>query len=408
MMAKDNMLPLEGFRVVDLTQVWAGPLCVQLLADFGADVIRIDSRERAAEQAAATLRRRGESAAPTPDPRLGYSSLFRNRRPLTLDLTKPEGRRIVKELAAKSDVLVENFSSRVMRNWGLSFAELSRINPNLIMISLSPAGHHGPWADVLSYGPSLNALFGAKSLLGYPNDPAPMEDMSEADPIAGIYGFLGVLVALQGRERGNGGCHIDMAQGEALLVHATEAFLDEQLGIPPPRGNRHSAMAPHGIFRASGNDEWISIATETDEQWASLCALMGHPELASRFPTVDERLANQDEIEEALETWSKSQDANALTERLSELGIPALPVINNPEQVTHPHLVARRGEGLLPPPEIAKVSEIGNAMPIKLSVTPAALRSPEASFVEPQPEVLEEVLGYSKAQIESLISESVI
>jgi crotonobetainyl-CoA:carnitine CoA-transferase CaiB-like acyl-CoA transferase len=159
-------LPLAGIRVVDLTQVWAGPLCVQQLADFGAEVIKVDARSR-------TSTLGGLLPPPDVEPTAAaFSTLTRNRHVQTLDLSRPEGREVLKRLVEVSDVLVENYSSRVMKGWGLDYATLAATNPALIVLSMSPAGHHGPWSEALTYGSSLTGLYGTKSLVGYPGDTA--------------------------------------------------------------------------------------------------------------------------------------------------------------------------------------------------------------------------------------------
>lgn len=399
------MQALDGVRVIDLTQVWAGPLCVQQLADFGADVIKVDSRRRGAEAAATTATRRG-AALPTTGV-APYASMLRNRRALTLDLGHPEGCAILKRLVEQSDVLVENYSSRVMAGWGLGYETLAIINPRLIMLSMSPAGHTGLWSGITSYGPSLSALYGVKSFLGYPDDPTPMEDMSEADPIAGMYGFHAILAALLARDNGDGGCHIDLAQGETLLAHAVEGIIAAQVGAPPPRGNRHTAMAPHGLYRCTGEDEWIAISVETDAEWATLCSLMETPDLVSTYPNTASRLSNVDAIDAAVEAWTVGMDKQDVWQRCRSSDIAAFPLLHNAEQVADPHLAMRRQLGVRFPEQFAN-GEILHTNPMKLSHTPATIREPEHTFDTPRAEPLRDILGLDDQEIERLIALDVV
>ncbi len=393
--------PLAGIRVLDLTQVWAGPLCAQQLADFGAQVIKVDARGRSSANARFQRDETDNAAAP-------YASLLRNRTPLTLNLGEVRGRELLKQLAAKSDVLVENYSSRVMSGWGIGYADLKAVNPQLIMLSMSPAGHSGPWSGVTSYGPSLAALYGTKSLLGYPDDPMPMEDMSESDPIAGMYGFQAVLEALLARERTGRGCHIDMAQGETVLAHAVEAVIAAQVEAPIPRGNRHATMAPHGIFRCAGDDEWISIAVEDDARWQAMCALMTRPDLAQSYPNARARLSAIETVEHAVEDWTRTLDKFDAWEQCRRAGIAALPVLNNGDQIIDEHLVARRRIGVRVPAQFEDPAAIPYGHPIKLDRTPAVIWGPELSFDVPHVEPLRDILGMSDGAIDELIEAGVV
>ncbi len=406
-MTDEAARPLSGIRVLDLTQVWAGPLCVQLLADYGADVIKVDSRERAVEQHARQLQMKASRPTSTRGETLELlDSLMRNRRPLTLDLARPEGREIVALLASEVDVLVENFTARVMREWGLGYSELQKANPRLIMVSLSPAGHAGPWSGVLTYGPSLTSLYGTKSLLGYPGEAAPVEDMSEADPIAGMYGFYASVAAIHEREASGVGRHLDLAQGEAPLIHALEGLLDAQAGLPIPRGNQSSSMAPQGIYRCAGEDEWVALTVEDDDDWNALAGLIGQPDLVARYPTLDDRVQGADAIDTTIEAWTSQRSPSVAEAALLGAGLAVLPAWSNLEQFEDPHLRYRRALGLKVP-GLADVAEITNSAPIKLSATPAAILSGEPSFLEPQIGPLREIGSLDEERIEGLIDAGV-
>ncbi len=400
--------PLAGVRVLDLTQVWAGPLNAQFLADFGAEVIKAESRERAAELFANRERRRVDKPEAKRESEVqGFETILRNRRPVSLDISREEGRAIALQLAEQCDIVVENFTARLLREWGLTYERFAEANPRIIMVSMSPAGQVGPWSGVLTYGPSLSALFGAKSLLGYPDDPMPFQDMSEADPIAGIYGFYATLSALRERDVTGKGRHVDLAQGETVLTHGLEAILCAQVGGIPPRGNRHSAMAPQGMYRCAGDDEWVAITVEHDADWRTLAGIIRQPALAEAYPTVEDRLANHDAIDAAIERWTSRLSPFMVESRLAAAGLAVLPLLHNIDQFEHPHLRERRATAIDVPDVIPDAAELGNAMPIKLSRTPAALHTPEAVFFEPQVQVLRD-LGFEEDRLEKLISEGVL
>ncbi|HZQ39116.1 MAG TPA: CoA transferase, partial [Dehalococcoidia bacterium] len=336
---------LEGVRVLDLGQVWAGPLLGQYLSDFGAEVIRVETGKRLGMQSGA--------AAPPVDPAnpAAYNVLARNRRSVSLDLEHPLGHALFLQLVAVSDVVFDNLSPRALRKLGIDHEALRRVNPDIVVASLSAAGQDGPWADLLTYGPSLTALYGIKSLLGYPGDGRIMEDVADLDPTAATYALVAILAALRRRERTGIGAFIDLAQGEAGLAALAEAAIEYSMNgvVLGPSGNRHRTMAPHGIFPSSGasthereadnaaragdplehsepqtlSDAWISIAVDSDAAWRALCTTVGHGRFAAdrRFATLADRLRHVDELEEIVAGWTRPFAAGELAERLQAAGV---------------------------------------------------------------------------------------
>ena len=209
-------LPLKGVRVIDLGQVWAGPLCSRYLADYGADVILVDTATRPR-----ALPQTFDTSSP-----ITWESIHRNRRSVHLDLRTPKGVELFKRLLSTADVMVDNFTPRALANLGLKYEELAEANPRLIIAALSAAGRTGPWADVLTYGPALTALFGVKSLYGYPEEGVMLEDASDLDPIAGTTGALAIMAALHHRDRTGEGQMIEIAQGEVGFIAMTEAMIE--------------------------------------------------------------------------------------------------------------------------------------------------------------------------------------
>lgn len=247
---------LDGIRVVDQGHVWAGPLLGMFLADLGAEVIKVGAPHRRSGVSMGSQRTpvgniggdRGDT--PADDPR-AFHGLDRGKMSVSIHLGDPRGVEVYKRLVAVSDIVLENFSPRVMPSLGLGWETLREVNPRLIMISLSATGAtDAPWRDLVTYGPSLAALYGLKSLLGYAGDPQPREDTADLDPTAAGHAMVAVLAALEHRERTGEGQFIDLAQGEATLQRAAEPLMDyrERPALPASatRGSRH---APHGLFR---------------------------------------------------------------------------------------------------------------------------------------------------------------
>jgi len=288
--------PLEGIRVADFTWVWAGPTCTMQLAHMGAEVIRMESMRRVC-----TLR----MLPPWPDGqpgvnRSGYFNQYnQGKRSIQLDISKPDGVEIAKQIVAMSDVAVENFASNVIDRLGLGYEELRKVKPDLIMISMSGYGRGGPESGYVSYGPAQVPLSGMSQLTGYAGWQPMHVGMSYGDPNAGLHAAFAVLSALFYRERTGTGQYTDMSQQESTMAVLGEGFMEYGMnGVQPPRnGNRVAHMAPHGVFMCAGEDRWLSIACANDNEWNALCGVMDRPELAAdpRFRTHADRKANEDD-----------------------------------------------------------------------------------------------------------------
>ncbi len=385
--------PLKGIRVLDFGQVWAGPLLGVYLGDFGAEVIQVVSVARSAVQATA-----GVAGEPGP---IAYSSLGRNRKAITLDPTNAAGQEVFQRLVAASDIVFDNFSPRAARKLGITYELLRQVNSRIIVCSMSAAGQSGPWSDLLTYGPSLTALYGIKSLLGYAGESRIQEDVADLDPTAATYAFIAVLAALRARERTGEGQLIDMAQGEAGLASLAEAFLEysfngRELG---PSGNRNRRMAPHGIYPCLGEDRWISIAVDSEAAWHALCGVLGRPDLASddRFVTMFRRLGNQDALDVAIGALTASQDAEELTERLQATGVAAYPVLDSFGVIANDQLAFRRAgyavaaEGITP-------EQVVNPTPWRMVGSPPTVYSPARPLGADNDYVYDTILGMGAAE----------
>ena len=328
-------LPLDGIRVIDLGQVWAGPLLVRYLADYGADVIAVETASR--PRALPGAEDRSHPAA--------WEGIYRNRRSVHLDLTRSKGVELFRDLLSHADVLVDNFTPEVMSRFGLNYEAMAAANPQLIIAALSAAGRSGPWAQLLSYGPSLTALYGMKSVNGYPGLGV-MEDASELDPISAGYGTLAIVAALHHRDRTGEGQLIEIAQGEVGLLGVTEAVIEHvwngrEMG---PQGNLHRVLAPHGIYPCDGEDRWIAIACGSDEEWAALARAAAHPEWLERYEyrTAARRREARAELDAEIGAWTRAEEPEALTQRLQQAGVAAFPTMGLLEILADPQHNHRR------------------------------------------------------------------
>ncbi len=399
--APSPRLPLDGVRVLDLGQVWAGPLLGQFLSDFGAEVIRVETGKRLGMQS-------GAAATPTdPTNPAAYNHLLRNRRSVSLDLEHPLGHALFLRLVAVSDVVFDNLSPRALRKLGIHYEALHRVNRGIVVASLSAAGQDGPWADVLTYGPSLTALYGIKSLLGYPDDGRIMEDVADLDPTAATYAFVAILAALRRRERTGAGAFIDMAQGEAGLAALAEAAIEFSMNgvVMGPAGNRHRTMAPHGIFPGKGEDSWVSVAVDSEAAWRAFCAVVGQERFAAdpRFATMAERLRNVAELEELVAGWTRPFAANDLAERLQAAGVAAYPV-QDPLTAVRDEQIAFRRAGVRVATEAADAAQIYTATPWLLGAAPATIAGPARPLGADNAAVLGGTLGLSAAELDAAVA----
>lgn len=300
--------PLKGIRVLDLSWIVAGPQATRILADFGAEVIRIEYEGR---PDAIRGGRGGRSSGM-------FNNLNRNKLSATLNLNHPKGVELFLRLVKVSDVVVENFSSRVMERWGLTYEAMAAVNPGIIYISLSGFGHAGRNRDYVTWGPTAQALSGLTLMSGLPDAPPAGWGYSYLDHTAGYYGAMAILMALYHRNRTGLGQYIDLAQVETGMVLAGPAILDFSVngrpyrrpGNPPGNRSEHPRVAPHNTYRCRGEDRWIAIAVFTDAEWQALCRVMGDPDWSrdSRFATNSGRVAHEDELDQRIEAWTASYD----------------------------------------------------------------------------------------------------
>jgi benzylsuccinate CoA-transferase BbsF subunit len=394
-------LPLEGIRVADFTWVWAGPFCTLQLAHLGAEVIRIESATRPCVT---------RLLPPWPDsqPGLNRSGYFnqynQGKRSLALNLKQPEALEVAKKIIIKSDIVTENFAGGVMDRLGLGYEALKQIKSDVIMISLSGYGATGPEKEYISYGPAQVPMSGLSSLTGYKGWRPMHVGISYGDPNGGLHGAFAVMCALMYRARTGKGQYIDMSQWETSTAMVAEGLLDYRMnGTQPGRdGNRDPRMAPHGVFRCAGQDQWVSIAARDEQEWHRLCAAIGQPALATdpRFATLGDRKRNEDELEALITSWSSTRSPYGVTQELQAAGIPSAPSMSNKDLSTDPHLNSRSIFVYLEHSEVGTKQHVG--IPWQLSKTPLTVRKSAPLLGEDTAYVLREILGYSAEEIAAL------
>ena len=393
-----NMKPLTGLRVLDFTWMVAGPYATRIFADFGAEVIKVQSKRTA----------RGAESNPT-----GYFNTWnRNKRGITLDLSHPEAREIVLKLTAKSDVVIENFSPRVMSNWGLDYGKLKEVNPDLIMLSMSAMGQRGPWKDYVAFAPTLHALSGLTHLTSFEKDFPIGLGFAYADIVAGLYAAFAVFAALEYRDRTGQGQYIDLSEYEAICTLMGPSLLDTLLNDKEilPEGNcpNYIEAAPYGCYKCSGEDRWCVIAVSNEEEWQSLCRVLGHPEWMreDRFTTSAKRTGNRKELDELLTKWTIQHTAEEVVSLLQEAGISS-GVVQNPEDLSKdPQLMARKFFVRLEHPVLGKT--VSDRSPIRFEEDFTADWKAAPQLGEDNRYVFLELLGLTESELLSYTEKGVI
>jgi crotonobetainyl-CoA:carnitine CoA-transferase CaiB-like acyl-CoA transferase len=393
--------PLEGIRVLDLTWVWAGTFGSMNLAHLGADVIRFESEQRP------DLYRRAAFIPPGMEPGLNRSGMFnqwnQGKKSVAVDLQDPRGIEIVKAFVAESDVVMQNFATGVMERLGLGYEELKRINPRIILASISGYGQSGPYREYMGYGPATPALTGLSAVSGFVGEGPEEFGLSMPDPTAGITAAWAVVSALERRERTGEGDHIDVTLWEATAVLGVEAWMQYAFDgtQPEPMGNRDPWMAPHGVFRCAGEDDWLSIACTDEDAWLRLCTIID-PALADdpRFLTLSDRKANEDALEAIVSEWTRERDRWEITQALQAAGIAAFPSLTCKDIVEDPHLNERGFIERLAHPEVGARAHAG--IPWRLARRPNGVRMPAPCLGADTETLLADVLGYDATTIAEL------
>lgn len=400
---------LEGVRVIDFSWIVAGPQCTRILADFGADVIKIENYSNMDY-----IRASGGADSPNRSPL--FNTLNRNKRSLTLNVMHPRGMELLKTLIKKSDVIVENFSSRVLEKWGLGYEEQKKLNPGIIYCSMSGFGHSGRDRDFVTWGPTAQALSGLTYMSGLPGEESAGWGFSYMDHTGGFYGTIAIMMALLHRNKTGEGQHLDLSQVEAGIGLTGTSVLDYTVNNRPfrrdgmPPGNRapEREIAPHNSYPCRGEDRWCVIAVTNDAEWDNLVNILGNPAWANdeRFATMASRFANQNDLDEFISQWTINLTPLEVFDVLQNAGVPAGAVQTPMERAEIDLQLKHRGF-------IAEVehAELGNtkveSIPMKMSETPWKLNKASPLLGEHSAEIYMDLLGVSAEELGTLFEEGI-
>lgn len=413
-------LPLTGIRVVDLSRVFAMPYCGAYLADLGAEVIKVDTHHAQFVDTTRTLN------GPYPDNEPGadyynragtFQTLNRGKHSVTLDLRSSAALGVLKRLISVSDVMLENFTPRVMRRFGLDYPNLKSHRPDLIMVSNTGFGHSGPWSDFGAMATALEPTHGTGAFMGYLEPDADGHMMSGSVPnkIANSYtdflaswsAQLAVMASLFHRARTGQGMWIDMAMYQVGVSFIGEGLLDYAFNGRRTRrlGNRHEFLSPHGCYPCRGTDEWVVIVARDDVEWRAFCDAIQQPDLAidSRFADPITRHRHQDELDAIISLWTSGKSSYDVMDLLQRRGVPAGPVLNAKQMLSDPHL---RTRGYFEPVNHSAESGLGHREYVgrgwKLSDAEIRIRKSAPLLGEDNHYVLSQVLGMGQSEIEEL------
>jgi crotonobetainyl-CoA:carnitine CoA-transferase CaiB-like acyl-CoA transferase len=387
--------PLAGIRVLDFTHVLAGPFCTRLLADLGADVVRVESSKHPDHPwPSAFISDDGRHAS--------YLNTNRSKRSIAIDLKNKAGQKLAGELAAVVDVVIENFSAGVMDRLGLGYEGLKLGNPALIYVSMSGYGHNGPRRDWTSMNMNLQGYSGLMMVTGAEGDPPTAISNSWNDYVGGLHACFAILQAIDKRIGSGAGTLIDLSQFECSVAMIGSLLLRSAVDgrIPPRLGNRSERFAPQGVYRCAGTDRWCALSVETDEQWKSLARIIGRESWIDepRFTRAPGRFRHHDEIDRAITAWTVKQADKDIEQQLKSLGIPA-------ERV-------RRIDAVVDAPDASRVFDamserrVGSMRTTRLPFSLSSVELPPPrnapSLGEHSAEVLREWLHCSDEEIEEL------
>jgi len=396
--------PLAGVRVLDIATFIAAPYCATVLGEFGAEVIKVEQPETGDP-----FRKFG-TPSDRPDSSLAWLSEARSKKSITLDLRTPDGVGLFKRLVAISDVVCENFRPGTLEKWGAGWDDLKAVNPDLIMLRVTGYGQTGPYKDRPGFARIAHAVGGLSNLAGMPGQtPVTPGSTSLGDYLAGLYGTVGVLVALLHRREGGGGQYIDLGLYEAVFrvldevapAYAREGIIRESEGA----GTRNAC--PHGHF-PTRDGKWVAIACTTDKMFARLADVMNQPELAAtdRYGPQEQRLAAQEDVVRVVSEWTRARSRDEVMEACLAGEVPAGPLNTIEDIFSDPHFEARNDMETIDDPALGPVV-IPGVFP-KLSETPGRIGNLGPSLGNANAEIYRDLLGLSDHEMERLRQAGVI
>ena len=396
--------PLDGVRVADLSMMWAGPYATKLLAEMGAEVIKVES-PRAWDNIRTLL--------PQPGVEDPWNSAFyfneynRDKKSLILDLADSRGRDAFLRVVEKCDVVVENYRADVLDKLRLGYDVLRSVRPDVILVSMAAFGKTGGDRDLVGFGPVIELMSSLCSLTGYAGEDEPFKTgVSYGDPVGGVNAAAAVALALIKRHRTGEGSFIDLAQREGAATLAGEAFVAASLRgetAPPHFGNRSSRWAPQGVYRCAGEEQWVVVSVVTDDEWRACCAVIGREDLAGL--TLEERQARHDELDHVLSAWAANRDPQDVLEELQAAGVPAGRVLDTADMHEDPQLLRRRFWVHLPHPKMHRYKQAAIAWRL-VECNPSPQRH-SPLFGEHTREVMSTVAGMTDGEIDELYAAGV-
>lgn len=401
-------MPFEGIRVADFSWVGAGPITTRFLAEYGAEVIRIESKKRPE-----ILRMAGPYKDKIPGiERSGYySNRNPNKKSISLDMQHPRARDVAVRLIEKSDLVINNFRPGIMERWNLGYEDVKKIKSDIIYVSMSMQGSNGPHSKYMGFGATLNALVGINHLSGFPDKEPFGTGTNYTDHVAvPTHTAFAIIAALRHRRKTGEGQYIEVPQSETAICINPIAVMDYAINgnIQTRIGNRHFDASPHGVYKVKGKNSWVAIAVLNDFEWETLKKVMDNPAWAEdgKYAKVEGRLENQDELDEKIEEWTAGQEGKEMVEKLVRAGVRAGLVYNAKDVLEDPQLKARGNWVYLDHPEMG--ISVYNNSPVILSKTPAQLCTPAPLLGQHTVEVLKGLIKMSDEEFNSLKAESVV
>ena len=395
--------PLDGVRVVEMGSLLAGPFCGQLLADFGAEVIKVEPPGKGDPMREWGRHRKNGRT-------LWWPIIARNKKSVTLNLREWEGQELARELISGADVVVENFRPGTMERWGLGYEDLSEANPGLVMVRVSGYGQTGPYRERAGFGAIGESMGGIRHVTGFPDRPPPRVGVSLGDSLAATFGAFGAVTALYNREARSGeGQVVDVGIYEAVLA-LMESTIPEYALAGHVRGRTGAILpfvAPSNTY-PTRNDDYVVIGANADTVFARFAEATGHPEWAKdeRYATHNARGENQEALDGMISDWTRDRTVDEVLEVLKEAGVPASKVFTAKDMVEDPHYVARENVVTVEDPDMGPFP-MQNVVP-RLHETPGKVRWTGPVLGQHNDEVYGEVLGLSEEEREALRERGVI
>ena len=380
---RDLSGPLDGVRVLEATTTWAGPMCAAVLADLGADVIKVEIPSGDVGRAISPM-------LPGTEVSFMHATVNRNKRSLSIDVRSEEGKDIFLKLASESDIVVENFKVGTMSGYDLGYEDIRKVKPDIVYVSITGWGQFGPNHEHAGYDPLAQAASGFLTVNGSPEGPPTKAGTFLADDLGGLHGAIGAMAALRHRDQTGEGQHVDIALQDAMLFQSDGLPTLGALGIEPTRmGNEFGFAAPANVYDCLDGAVYLGVLL--DDHWKILAPIIGEPELAEHptFATRDERAVNRDVCNMMVSEWAKQLPREQVLKKLQTAGLPAAPVNTFPEAAKDPHVQER---DMLQPVAFSN----GVTMPItgpaaKFSRTPTKVRSAAPDIGQHNEEILTKI-----------------